>query len=170
MAKGSVTSLDIIPVSLVSVLLFLQIILGIYFLPNLKFDLISYGGIVLYVFSSIVFGILPIAEFRKKGDVKRGKSYIHTTRIVESGIYAIVRHPQFITWMLWSVAGMLVFQHWVVIVLGLPVFPLTYLDLIRADRSLILKFGKEYSDYINRVPRINVVLGLYRFFRYQKSL
>ena len=116
-----------------------------------------------------MFGILPISEFRKRGGVRRGKSYIHTTRIVDSGIYAIVRHPQFITWMLWSVAGMLVFQHWVVIFLGLPVFPLTYLDLIRADRSLILKFGKEYSEYINRVPRVNVVLGLYRFFRYQKS-
>jgi len=77
-----------------------------------------------FVFSGLVFGWLPIIEFRKKGGVKKGKSYIHTTQIVDTGIYSIVRHPQYVTFILWAIAGMLLFQHWIVVLLGIPVVPL----------------------------------------------
>ena len=41
---------------------------------------------------SAIFGWLPIFTFRKKGKVV-GRSYVHTTVVVDSGVYAIVRHP-----------------------------------------------------------------------------
>ena len=44
---------------------------------------------------SAVFGWLPIITFRKWGKVK-GKGYIHTTVLVDRGVYAIVRHPQYL--------------------------------------------------------------------------
>lgn len=112
--------------------------------------------------------MLPIIEFRKKGIVKKGKSYIHTTKLVDTGIYSIVRHPQFITWILWAIAGMLLFQHWIVILLVIPIIPLTYIDLIRADKRLIEKFGNEYKQYMKKVPRSNFLLGLIRGLRIKR--
>ena len=112
-----------------------------------------------------IFGWFPIIEFRKKGKVKSGKSYIHTTQLVKTGIYSIVRHPQYVTFILWAIAGMLLFQHWIVILLGIPIFPLTYIDLIKADKDAIKQFGYTYKLYMKKVPRANFLLGIIRKFK-----
>jgi protein-S-isoprenylcysteine O-methyltransferase Ste14 len=67
--------------------------------------------------------------------------------------------------MLWAIAGMFLFQHWIVILLGIPIIPLTYIDLLNADKRLIKKFGAEYNQYMQRVPRANFVLGVIRRLR-----
>jgi protein-S-isoprenylcysteine O-methyltransferase Ste14 len=106
--------------------------------------------------------MLPVIEFRKKGDVKKGKSYIHTTKLVDMGIYSIVRHPQYVTFILWAIAGMLLFQHWIIIILGITIIPLTYIDLIKADKDAIEKFGNDYEQYMKNVPRANFIVGIIR--------
>ena len=132
-------------------------------LPNVsQIEFLAYVGSGFYVFSGLVFGWLPVIEFRKKGRVKSGKSYIHTTQLVDTGIYSIVRHPQYVTFILWSIAGMLLFQHWIVILLGIPIFPLTYVDLVRADEEATKKFGDDYEIYMKKVPRANFLLGIIR--------
>jgi protein-S-isoprenylcysteine O-methyltransferase Ste14 len=110
--------------------------------------------------SGFIFGMLPVTEFQKKGGVRPGKSYIHTTKLVDTGIYSIVRHPQYITMMWWAIAGMFLFQHWIVILIGIPIIPLTYIDLRHADIECIKKFGDEYKQYMQKVPRANVLLGI----------
>ena len=167
--KKSNSWIDTIP-SLFSTLLFiLQIIVGLYLLSAVtQIEVLAYLGVGLYIFSGLIFGMAPIVEFRKKGGVKKGGSYIHTTRIVDSGIYSIVRHPQYITFIMFAIAGMLLFQHWIVILLGLPILPLTYLDLIRADTVLIEKFGDEYKQYMNLVPRANFLVGIIRLLQDKK--
>ena len=158
--------MDFVPVTLVSILFISQIIVGIFLLSDVsQIEILAYVGVGLYVFSGLVFGWLPVIEFRKKGGVRRGKSYIHTTKLVDTGIYSIVRHPQFLTFMLWAVAGVLLFQHWIVVLLGIPIFPLTYVDLIRADRDAIERFGDDYKAYMKKVPRANFLLGIIRRFR-----
>ncbi len=158
--------MDFVPVTLVSILFISQIIVGIFLLSDVsQIEILAYVGVGLYVFSGLVFGWLPVIEFRKKGGVRRGKSYIHTTKLVDTGIYSIVRHPQFVTFMLWAIAGVLLFQHWIVVLLGIPIFPLTYVDLIRADRDAIEKFGDDYKAYMKKVPRANFLLGIIRHFR-----
>jgi protein-S-isoprenylcysteine O-methyltransferase Ste14 len=102
-------------------------------------------------------------EFRKKGRVQKGKSYINTTQLVDTGIYSIIRHPQYVTFILWAIAGMLLFQHWIIILLGIPIIPLTYVDLVRADKNAITKFGDDYAVYMTKVPRSNFVLGIIRY-------
>ena len=141
----------------------LQIIIGIYLLGEVsQIEVLAYFGVVIYFFAGLVFGCLPVIEFRKKGEVKRGRSYIHTTQVVDTGIYSIVRHPQYMTFILWAIAGMLLFQHWIVILIGFPIIPFTYIDLIKADKDALEKFGTGYKDYMNRVPRANFLLGIIR--------
>jgi protein-S-isoprenylcysteine O-methyltransferase Ste14 len=159
-----------VPATISSTLFLLQIIVGVYLLSWVsQIEFLAYVGVGLYTFSGLVFGCLPIIEFRRKGGVSKGKSYIHTTRLVDTGIYSVVRHPQYVTFMMWAIAGMLLFQHWIVIVLGIPVFPLTYIDLIKADKDAIEKFGKDYRVYMKRVPRANFLLGLLRLSRRERK-
>jgi len=160
---------NISPVTIITIIFFFQIIFGFYFLPNISQNqILAYLGVGLYIFSGVVFGMLPVIEFHRKGGVKKGKSYIHTTKLVDTGIYSIVRHPQYITWMWWAVAGMFLFQHWIVIFLGILIFLLTYIDLINADKEGIKKFGVVYKNYMQKVPRTNFLLGIIRLFRNQK--
>jgi protein-S-isoprenylcysteine O-methyltransferase Ste14 len=107
--------------------------------------------------------MLPVIEFRRKGRVRKGKSYIYTTQLVDTGIYSIVRHPQYITFILWAIAGMLLFQHWIIILLGIPIISLTYVDLIKADNDALAKFGCAYEAYMKKVPRANFFLGIIRW-------
>lgn len=170
MPRKSFSWMDFVPVTLVSILFISQIIVGIFLLSGVsQIEVLAYVGVGLYVFSGLVFGWLPVFEFRRKGGVKRGKSYIHTTQLVDTGIYSIVRHPQYVTFILWAIAGMLLFQHWIVVLLGIPIFPLTYIDLIKADKDAIEKLGDDYKRYMKRVPRMNLLLGILRLLRQRRN-
>ena len=157
---------DHAPATVSSILFIAQIVVGLYLLSDVsQIDILAYVGVGLYCFSGIVFGMLPVFEFRKKGGVKKGQSYIHTTKLVDTGIYSVVRHPQYLTYILWALSGMLLFQHWIVILLGAPVIPLTYIDLIRADKACVERFGDDYKAYMKKVPRANFLLGIIRRLR-----
>lgn len=154
---------DHVPATFSSVLFISQIISGLYLLQDLsQIEIVAYAGVGLYFFSGIVFGLLPVFEFRKKGGVKKEQSYIHTTKLVDTGIYSVVRHPQYITFIMFAISGMLLFQHWIVILLGVPVIPFTYVDLLKADEEAIQKFGDDYKAYMKKVPRANFLLGIIR--------
>lgn len=157
---------NFLPSTITSILLLIQVICGIYFLPSInQIESIAYVGVALYISSGFIFGMIPVFEFRNKGHVKKGKSYIHTTRLVDTGIYGVVRHPQYVTFIFWAIAGVFLFQHWIVLVIGIPVFPLMYYDLYNADNDGVKKFGEAYKQYMKRVPRANFFLGIIRVIR-----
>jgi protein-S-isoprenylcysteine O-methyltransferase Ste14 len=166
MSEKSFSWKDHVPATFSSILFISQIVVGVYLVSEIsQIEVLAYVGVGLYFFSGIVFGALPVFEFRKKGGVGKGRSYIHTTKLVDTGIYSVVRHPQYVTFILFAIAGILLFQHWIVILLGLPIMPLTYIDLIKADNDAIEKFGEEYKAYMKKVPRANFLLGIIRRFR-----
>ena len=92
-----------------------------------------YLGFALWALAA-VFGWLPIYQLKRRGGVARGESYVKTTQLVDTGLYAIVRHPQFVAWPLMSVALALVSQHPIVIVMGAVAFVSALLGL-RQDRD-----------------------------------
>jgi protein-S-isoprenylcysteine O-methyltransferase Ste14 len=114
----------------------------------------------------MVLVMAPIIMFPRRGGADRGKSFVHTTQLVDTGIYAIVRHPQytggiyalFLTTFLW-------YPHWLFGVLGAVGTAVIYMGCREEDRRLIEKFGDDYMDYMRRVPRVNVFLGLYRWLK-----
>lgn len=126
------------------------------------------GWICLWVAG--IFGTLPILIFRRKGEVPKGESYMKTTVLVDSGLYAIVRHPQNGTaWLLINLGVIMIARHWTSLVLGLFSMMLAYVDTFKEDQRCIDKFGEEYQRYIERVPRVNPLLGLIRFTLRQKG-
>jgi protein-S-isoprenylcysteine O-methyltransferase Ste14 len=123
---------------------------------------LRYAGFALWGLSAI-FGWVPIFQFRRRGGVAKGSSYMNTTRLVDTGLYAIIRHPQFVAWPLMSVAVALVSQHPAVIAMGVAAFALSCLDFRRVDMRNIEKFGDEYREYMQRVPAWNFVAGTWRW-------
>ena len=59
---------------------------------------------------SIYFGIAPIFILRRWGGVAKGKSYVHTQKLVDTNLYSIVRHPQYLAGILFNLAMMLLAQ------------------------------------------------------------
>lgn len=125
-------------------------------------EALRWTGYVLWTMGAVL-GWLPILTLRRRGGVPRGKSYVNTTKLVDTGIYAVVRHPQMGTaWLLMCLSLMLITQHWASVALGVPAMLLVYLDLIKADQRLVDKFGDAYQRYMERVPRVNFVTGIVR--------
>ena len=125
---------------------------------NMNLDtLANVGWAVLFL--SGVFGWLPMYAFKKAGGVPEGKSYIETTKLVDTGIYAVLRHPQYCAGILIAVSMMLLTQHWASVAAGAVVVVTWYIECIFADRRLVEKFGDVYVDYMRRVPRVNFILG-----------
>lgn len=129
--------------------------------------LVNLGWLVMWL--SAIFGWLPIITMRRKGEV-RGRSYIHTTRLVEDGPFAIVRHPQYLAGVLIAIALAMISPHWSVIALGLASIPVYVLTTYEEERDTIEKFGEAYRAYMRRVPRLNFLLGIVRLLRRRKGL
>jgi protein-S-isoprenylcysteine O-methyltransferase Ste14 len=108
-----------------------------------------------------IFALLPMVTLRKLGGVPKGQSYTHTTRVVDRGIYAIIRHPQYLSFMLLSLFFMLLAQHWFSTMMGILAILLVCFGILpKADQLNVEKFGKEYEHYRQRVPRVNFVAGI----------
>jgi len=118
---------------------------------------------------SAVFGWLPIFAFRKKGGVAKGRSYIQTTVLVDSGVYAIVRHPQFLAGILLNLALILITQHWFIATIGIVAMVLNYLIALKADQELIEKFSDDYKRYMQKVPRMNFLVGIIRLLQRRRG-
>lgn len=162
-----VGALDYLLVTITWITIVSQIILTFVLWDN-YYDI--YGLVIVgYVFwfFSVVCGILPIITFRRKGGVSKGSSYIKTTNLVDTGIYSIVRHPQFLAGILWSIALAFISQYWVVDILVLPVIVTTYIDSIKATNNLIQKFGEDYRVYRDKVPGLNAFWGIVKLLNRQ---
>ncbi|MBN1484597.1 MAG: isoprenylcysteine carboxylmethyltransferase family protein [Chloroflexia bacterium] len=118
------------------------------------------GWVVLW--TAAIFGSLPILMLKRWGGVSPGQGYIHTTRLVDRGLYAVVRHPQYLSFILIALGLAMIAQHWLPALLGAIVIVLSYLLTLEEDRSLREKFGPAYERYSQAVPRLNFVLGIMR--------
>ncbi|MBN2323993.1 MAG: DUF1295 domain-containing protein [Spirochaetes bacterium] len=155
------TKRDMVLSILLTVFMLGQIACVILFYNKTGIDLVrNIGWGLLWV--SAVLGWLPIFTFRRKGMVKKGKSYMHTTKLVDSGIYSVVRHPQYLAGIVICVSLMLIAQNWQAVACGAAAAPLLYITSYDADADCVAKFGEDYKEYMARVPRMNIVIGLLR--------
>jgi len=114
-----------------------------------------YAGWIILAFG-IIF-LLWSSESRKKGHVDED---IGGEVLVESGMYAFVRHPEFLGHILIVFALIFISQHWISVIVGAILVALLYLAMIEEEKKNVEKFGDAYIDYMKRVPRINLIAGI----------
>ena len=123
-------------------------------------------GWVVWAFGMVLV-MAPIIMFPRWGGVPKGKSFVNTTRLVDTGIYGVVRHPQylggilavFITTLLW-------YPHWLFGVLGVAGVVIVYVAAKEEDQRLVQQFGDDYIRYMQRVPRMSILAGTIRLLRH----
>jgi protein-S-isoprenylcysteine O-methyltransferase Ste14 len=118
------------------------------------------GWTVLLV--SAVLGWLPIWTLQRRGGVQKGDSYTETTQLVDSGLYSIARHPQYLAGALVGLALTMITPHWLVATLGAISAAMFCVIATHEERSCIGKLGDVYMEYMERVPPMNIVLGTIR--------
>ncbi len=134
--------------------------------PQASARVINLGwGVILL---SAVLGWLPIFTFRSRGGVM-GRGYIHTTVLVDTGVYSIVRHPQYLAILLINIALPLITRHWLVVILGIIGAGSICLNIFEEEKENLQKFGDAYRSYQSEVPRLNFLLGLFRLIRCRRN-
>ena len=160
-SQRSFSRIEWIPSIIYGSLIIYQVVLAIICYKTAPYDAIQWLGWVL-LWSTFIFGQLPVWTFRKYGKVKKGKSYIHTNTVVEKGLYSIMRHPQYFSWILITFGLSCLNQLGYSFLISIMITPFIYYDMIREEHSSIKKFGEKYQNYMKKVPRINFLLGIYR--------
>ncbi|UCH63131.1 MAG: isoprenylcysteine carboxylmethyltransferase family protein [Fidelibacterota bacterium] len=114
----------------------------------------------------MVFVMAPIVMFPRWGGVPKGKSFVHTTQLVDSGLYSLVRHPQYLGGILAIfITTMLFYPHWLFVILGVLGTTTLYMSCKEEEAYLIKQFGDEYRRYIKKVTRMNILVGFVRMLR-----
>jgi len=123
-------------------------------------DLVQIPGFVLYG-----LGIYLVASsfhaLATQGRAK-GKDFTTTTKLMQTGIYGIVRHPMMLGVALWSVGMMLVFRSLISLFMGSICVALFFLASVLETKHNAMKFGQAYRDYSARVPMWNLFARLWR--------
>jgi protein-S-isoprenylcysteine O-methyltransferase Ste14 len=138
-----------------------QVVLCILFYNFLNLNWLLYLGWAILV-AALVLAWRARVAFEAEGGSGEGESWLHTRTVVATGIYAVVRHPMYLSFLLMSLSLVLLSQHWLNAVLGAAVMGLLYNDMRREEKSNLERFGKDYQRYMEHVPRMNFVAGAIR--------
>ena len=112
----------------------------------------------------------PVSRLCRQGGVAKGESFTETTVLVDTGLDAIVRHPQYIGLLTMGTALMLIVQHWSAVALGAASIGLSCVDSRKVEREEGAdKFGNAYLEYMVRVPEWNPLAGVWRWLRRRLS-
>ena len=126
--------------------------------PN-DIELLRYIGWILWTIG-IILVILPYYYL----------FYRKVENLIDDGIYAIVRHPLYLGWILSVfVATVFLYQHWVFLIIGIPGVASVYLIARQEEYFNIEKFGDGYKLYMRKVPRMNLVVGVIRLLRRRRG-
>jgi protein-S-isoprenylcysteine O-methyltransferase Ste14 len=109
-----------------------------------------------------VFIFVPFFLLQKHGQSQDSRTYMQTEAVVDRGLYAITRHPQYLGYMLLVGGFALLSQHWLAVLLAVLGITFFYLQALREERYCLARFGEPYAGYAGQVPRFNIVLGIVR--------
>jgi protein-S-isoprenylcysteine O-methyltransferase Ste14 len=124
--------------------------------PALKF--LSYFGFLFFGLG-ILFIMLSVISQRRR----------ETGKIFEQSVYGIVRHPMYLGGIMLFVAMALFLPHWIMFAISLINVVIIYAFCITEERMNIATFGDAYQQYMTRVPRINLVIGLIKLLKRKKA-
>ena len=146
------TTKDNIIMVILGITFFLNIIvMNLY--PSIIKELIVVGWIILGI--GALFVVFSIVTLRRKG----------ISKIIDSGVYSIVRHPMYVGGMVMFFSHIFFGQNLIVVISTIIAIICCYFIILSGDQRNIEKFGDDYKRYMQKVPRMNFLLGIIRLLR-----
>lgn len=133
-------------------------------LPNGKLNFLRIFG-AFFALLSLGFFISPPFTLRKYGKIREGESFLDTQVVVDQGLFGIVRHPQYLGYLFLVVSFMLRTQDWLTTFFGTGALVFFYLHILQEEAYCLAKFGGDYQEFMQRVPRLNVLAGIFRYLK-----
>jgi len=144
-----------------SILMFLPIMLVFVFFNYYSLDFLAYARGILLAFSVAIIWLAG-GEFRKRCGAPRVESIVHTIVLVDSGTYTVARYPQYLGFI--PFLALFIMSHHRLSVfwsIGVCYLLQGYIER-RAD---VERFGDDYKRYLERIPRMNFLIGIIRLLR-----
>ena len=116
-------------------------------------------GIALFL-AAIFFWVAPLFALKKYGKTKKGDSYFATEAVVTTGVYALCRHPQYLSYILLVLGFAAVFQNWITYMLAVLAVGLFNFHSAEEEKEMMMKYPRDYTAYCSTVPRFNILLTL----------
>jgi protein-S-isoprenylcysteine O-methyltransferase Ste14 len=138
------------------------IILGLTSFDNF---MLKRAGITYLQYISIIFfatGIfLIISSFVSLKRIGKPTSGLEdTTKMIHKGIFKILRHPLYLGLSFVTISFLFAYQAIVLIIIGIAAVTLFYIASKVEDNYNIKKFGREYIEYMKKVPMWNFFSGM----------
>ena len=112
--------------------------------------LVLYGGVTWLEFQYwrhlSIATLVGITELSPSGQQKG--------RLLQEGIYGVVRHPRYLSAGVSVIANALFINYAGLYILVLLLVPVGYLMIVLEERELIERYGEEYRKYQRGVPRL----------------
>ena len=86
--------------------------------------------------------------------MKVAETHCLPKKIVTTGVYSIVRHPQYLGWILAHIGISILLSVWYSMLFTPVLLALIYLISKKEEDELIEEFGKEYEDYRKEVSML----------------
>ena len=117
------------------------------------------AGTILWMIG-FIFWIIPLVKLRKAGGKKKGASYINPGKLVTTGIYKYVRHPQCVGFILFDLGFIGITQQWIPSAMAIISILFIVLGTRHEDKNLSILYGKTFEDYRSKVPAFNLFGGI----------
>jgi protein-S-isoprenylcysteine O-methyltransferase Ste14 len=137
---------------------FVLLLVTDYFVPRGTSRALHVLGTITLLLSPVLM-FAPFYLLKKHGDLGEGARFFETTRVVDRGVYAVVRHPQYLGYIFLVLGFTLHSQHYLTAVIGGTAIVLFYIQSVREERYCARKLGADYEEYMERVPRFNILAG-----------
>jgi protein-S-isoprenylcysteine O-methyltransferase Ste14 len=143
-----------------------MVVLGIAFFLNiiainlfpLNIEELVVAGYTIFGIGALLY-ILSVLTLRKKG----------VSNIVDSGIYGVIRHPIYLGAMIMFFSHIFLGQNWIVAIGTTVALACCYLIILSDEEQNLEKYGEDYKLYMQKVPRMNFVLGIIRLLRRKRE-
>jgi protein-S-isoprenylcysteine O-methyltransferase Ste14 len=152
------------PLAIGQILLMANIIQNIVIQHAAALEWLKYVG-VFFILPIIILWPLPVFTLRKYGNISSSGSFLATTRLVNKGIYKLIRHPQYLSFMLLNAGMAFINQDVITSIISIFSIGFLFAGIKEEEQIMVEQFSNEYTDYMKRVPSINIFKGLFRLIK-----